>query len=72
MAVFQQLQKNYQLINKPKMTTKTTYRPTQSKGIYKTPSGTYRFRKMKNGVRLSFYFPKYLQAVNFKKELNSI
>lgn len=52
-------------------TTKTTmsYRPTRSKGIYKTPQGKYRVRKMVDGKKISKNFTKFKEAFQFKKQL---
>lgn len=48
----------------------TNYKPTRSKGIYKTAAGTYRFRKMINGRKVSRNFTKFKEALQFKTTLN--
>lgn len=48
----------------------TSYKPTRSRGIYKTNVGTYRVRKMMNGRKISRNFSKFKDALTFKKSLN--
>lgn len=49
----------------------TTYKPTRSKGIYKTAANTYRVRKMINGRKVSKNFRKFKDAFTFKKQISS-
>lgn len=48
----------------------TNYKPTRSKGIYKTQAGTYRVRKQLNGRKVSKNFTRFKEALQFKKSLN--
>lgn len=47
-----------------------SYQATRSKGIYKTGSGSYRFRKIINGNKISRTFPKFKMALEFKNQVN--
>lgn len=48
----------------------TDYKPTRSRGIYKTAAGTYRVRKMINKSKVSKNFTKFKEALIFRKILN--
>lgn len=48
----------------------TNYKPTRSKGIYKTQYGKYRVRKQVNGRKVSRNFTKFKEALQFKNSLN--
>lgn len=47
----------------------TTYKPTRSKGIYKTQYGKYRVRKQVNGRKMSRNFSKFKEALAYKNTI---
>jgi hypothetical protein len=51
------------------MSNNSTYTRTSSSHIYKTESGSYRFRKSINGKKISKNFSRLKDAREFKKEV---
>lgn len=47
------------------------YKPTRSKGIYKTEFGKYRVRKMINGRKVSKNFTKFKEALSFRNTISA-